>query len=229
MDIPNNFKVTNGLRKFYKLCFEALERQENSTVFVTWMMAVCFKESLCQPYFDRRDTVYLARLKELPLEAGFARGAWLNEVRVSEGPYKNLIPKFKYCPRPSSRDDGEFLKQPKLLSDHLLRECRWGVAQIHGSRFLEGSTGDMARRRHALFVADPESQLFTLVAELFFNLQNADGNVELMFALQRAATDHLPYQQHAAICMDLAHGFGRALSNEGLPLRLPLSRLKRSV
>jgi hypothetical protein len=165
----------------YTKCLRAIEQEQVSFVYVSWLMAVCFKQSLGEPYFHNNSGLIEDRLNELPLTTVWERKEFLRYITVTTGEHKDRVPRFKYDRRLESAIAERVFNTDLSPSEKLVLSCRWGITQAPLVWYCDPLRTEQIATDFMRFVRDPNVQLMAL-ARVLKNLSYAHkGDVEAIF------------------------------------------------
>jgi hypothetical protein len=201
----------------YNQCLNALKRANVHGVYVSWLMAIAFKESHANAFFRPADLQFHANLRATPYLSDLARGKWLDFIRVQEGPFKGQIPKFRF----------ERCWQRAFLAEHpefgstnpmcVVNACSWGIGQTSGLYYLAGVPLALQEARWRVFVSDPDMQLQQAAADLQACLKTAKGDVKVAFSMYNAGSGCTTVSAYGEIAYGLSWGFGEEIALRQLP------------
>lgn len=174
-----NMVPRRGFTSLFNM-LEELERQKRTfDLPIELIAAVAVKESHANMWFCKCDMQYKENMRTAVQLNAKSEANILRLITVTEGPYANHIPKFRY--ELSWREDALRLsRRMKDRQDWAFRmACSYGMCQKSMWIHLSAKPIEQWESAYWQFLTDPFEQLHVCASDLHYLLKAARGNLDL--------------------------------------------------
>jgi hypothetical protein len=204
----------------YHACMDAIKSEGLHGVYASWMMAITFKCTMFNAFWDVNDLMYRPAVNALPFSLYVERRDFVNTITVKDGHNANRIPRFAFNAQAHYVTSQDAYFQSLTAFDKVLMACNLGQAGILGMTYMpELKPDDRAVFIHR-YLASPELQLRVLAKELKQLSYVHRGDVGKMFSAYFQVPGSNYLSEAGPIAYGLNFGFSEALIKRDLPLTL---------